>query len=232
MPDFCEVAILGGKGGGTVAAQTVVNLARKTGRVALAGYLNDRLPRGSPLYGGQVLGAFDDWGELDPGIHFVAPLHKAGHITANLARVAALGIPHARWAVLIDPAASLADGVPVCNGSVVAPFVTICPDSVIGSHCFLRAGALVSHDVVIGDSVLIGAGVLLSGYSRVETGAHVGPGAIVRDGVTIGAFSIVGIGAVVLKDVPAHAVVAGNPARTLHASDDTGFGAGQLPLPR
>lgn len=219
MADPRRVAILGGKGGGTLAAQTVLNLSRATGSFALAGYLNDRLPKGSPLYGGDVLGAFDDWRELDADIHFVAPLHKAGHIEANSARVAGLAIPDARWAVLIDPSASVADGVRVGGGSVVAPFATLCPDAAVGNHCFVRAGALVSHDVVIGNSVLVGASVVLSGYCRVETGAHIGPGAVVREEITVGAFSVVGIGTVVTKDVPAHTVVMGNPARVYRKSD-------------
>ena len=213
MPDNRKITILGGKGGGTLAAQTALNLARATGAVALAGYLNDRLPTGSQLHGGKVLGNFEAWRELDPAMHFVAPLHKAGHIATNMARIAGLAIPDARWATLIDPSASLADGVRVGHGSVVAPLAALSPDSTIGNHCFVRAGAIVSHDVVIDDYVYVGPNAVLTGYCRVGTGAHIGPGAAVRDGIVIGAYSVVGVGAVVTKDVPAYAVVIGNPAR-------------------
>lgn len=213
MPDCRKIIILGGKGGGTLAAQTALNLARATGAVALAGYLNDRLPTGLSLYGGRVLGNFDEWRKLDPDMHFVAPLHKAGYIETNAARIAGLAIPEARWTTLIDPSASMADGVRVGYGSVVAPLVALCPDASIGNHCFARAGAIISHDVVLDDYVYVGPNAVLSGYCRVGTGAHIGPGAVVRDGITIGAFSVIGLGAVVTKDVPAYAVVIGNPAR-------------------
>ena len=51
---------------------------------------------------------------------------------------------------------------------------------------------------------------------RVEAWADIGTNAVVLPGVTIGKGSIVGAGAVVVKDVPPFAVVAGVPARFLH----------------
>lgn len=47
----------------------------------------------------------------------------------------------------------------------------------------------------------------------VNDGAWIGAGAIILSGVTVGKNSVVGAGSVVTKDVPSHAVVAGNPAR-------------------
>src|SRR5882757_10207151 len=107
-----NVVILGGKGGGTLAAQTVLALARAHGSHRLIGYLNDRLEIGTPLHGGTVIGRFEDWARLDGGVRFVAPLHKAGAMPANARRIAALGIPAQRWATLVDPRANLADDVP------------------------------------------------------------------------------------------------------------------------
>jgi len=49
----------------------------------------------------------------------------------------------------------------------------------------------------------------------VERGASIGSGATLLCGVTVGRRAIVGAGSVVTRDVPADAVVAGNPARIL-----------------
>ena len=51
-----------------------------------------------------------------------------------------------------------------------------------------------------------------------KTGASIGSGATILSKVTIGEHAIVGAGSVVTKDVPAHAIVAGNPARILRYS--------------
>jgi len=52
-------------------------------------------------------------------------------------------------------------------------------------------------------------------YTYVCRGASIGAGAVIRCGVKIGEWAIVGCGAVVTKDVPAYAIVVGNPAKEL-----------------
>ena len=166
-----SVVILGGKGGGTLAAQTVVALSRAAETHRLIGYLNDRLEIGMPLHAGSVIGRFDDWRQFDQDVGFVAPLHKAGSMQAGARRIADLGIPAARWIALVDPSAIKAENVAVGGGSVISGLTQIGPDSSVGSHCFLRAGALVSHDATISDFVFLGQGSVVSGYSQLETGA-------------------------------------------------------------
>jgi acetyltransferase-like isoleucine patch superfamily enzyme len=54
----------------------------------------------------------------------------------------------------------------------------------------------------------------------VRRGASIGSGAVILCGVTIGEYALVGAGAVVTHDVPAHAVVAGVPARLAAKNGD------------
>jgi acetyltransferase-like isoleucine patch superfamily enzyme len=51
----------------------------------------------------------------------------------------------------------------------------------------------------------------------VKKGASIGSGATILANVTVGENAIVGAGSVVTKDVPAHSVVAGNPAKVLRS---------------
>ena len=77
----------------------------------------------------------------------------------------------------------------------------------------------VAHNVVIGRDCLIVAQAEISGSVTVEDGAYVAPGARVRERLTIGAGAVIGLGAVVVKDVPPNVTVAGVPARELGPAD-------------
>jgi acetyltransferase EpsM len=209
------IAVFGGKGGGGHAAQTIQNLARSGEPYTFAGYLNDRLPIGSALYGGTVIGSFDAWPSLDDSLLFLAPLHQAGRMQQNCARVLGLGIPDARWATLVDPQAAVADNSAVGLGTYIVALASISIDSAVGAHCTLRAGARVGNDVKVEDFVFLGVNSMICSGSRIEAGVHVAPGAMIGNNVRVGRFSVVGLGAVVTKDVPDYTVVVGNPARVL-----------------
>ena len=208
-----KVAVLGGKGGGTLAVQTIRALEQVNRSHRFVGYLNDRLEMGTALFGGAVAARFDDWRQLDDDVCFAAPLHKAGAMETNASRIIGLGIPGARWTTLVDPLAIIAEGARIGPGSIVSANGQIGPDSSVGTHCFVRAGAIVSHDVTVSNFVHLGQNSVVLGYSTIETGAHIAPGSIVRDGTKIGRFALVTLGSVVTSDVPPYAIVRGNPAQ-------------------
>lgn len=207
-----KVAVFGGKGGGTQAVQTLQALERAHCSHRFVGYLNDRVEQGAAWFGGAVACRFDDWHQLDDDVCFVAPLHKAGAMELNARRIIGLRIPDTRWTTLVDPRAIIAEGARVGLGSIVSPNGQIGPESSVGAHCFVRPGAIISHDVVVSNFVYLGQNSVVLGYSTVETGAHIAPGAIIRDGIKVGRFALVTLGAVVTADVPPFAVVRGNPA--------------------
>jgi UDP-2-acetamido-3-amino-2,3-dideoxy-glucuronate N-acetyltransferase len=105
----------------------------------------------------------------------------------------------------------------------------------VGDRCKLQNGVSVFHGFDLESGVFVGPGAMLLNDKNprainpdgtlkrdsdwkvspglVAYGAAVGGGAVVLPGVRIGRFALVGSGAVVTRDVPDHAIVAGNPAR-------------------
>jgi sugar O-acyltransferase (sialic acid O-acetyltransferase NeuD family) len=213
------VVVLGGRGGGAIAAFTLARIASHRGGQRFLGFLNDTVPRDTRIDGHRVLGRFDEWSGLPAGSVFLAPLHKVREAPARINRVRGLGIPVTRWASVVDPAAVVPDDVAQAPGLFACACAGIMPGTKVGAHVSLRHGSYVGHDATLGDFVFLGANSAVAGYGRIGEGAHVAPGASIREGVSVGRYAVVGLGAVVIRDVPDFAIVAGNPARLVGRID-------------
>ncbi len=122
------------------------------------------------------------------------------------------------------------EGVEIGEGSSVGQFVVISNDCKIGKNCKIFYFASLSKDVILEDNVFIGPGVRFSNDkyppTKASQGAHIKEGAVIclnsciGAGVTIGKRSIVGMGAIVIRDVPDERVVVGNPARVISTRDE------------
>jgi len=82
----------------------------------------------------------------------------------------------------------------------------------IQSNCFIMAFAYIAHDCLIESDVILCARVSLSGHCHVLKGAILGLSSSVHQFSTIGPHGFVGMGSIVVKDVPPFCVVVGNPA--------------------
>ena len=125
-------------------------------------------------------------------------------------------------------------GCTVGDDSKIGAFVEIQKNASVGRLCKISSHTFVCEGVTIEDEVFVGHGVMFINDryprataagglqteadwtvvpTRVGRGASIGSGAVIMCGITIGERAIVGAGAVVTRDVPAEAVVAGVPAR-------------------
>lgn len=128
-------------------------------------------------------------------------------------------------------------GCTIGDDTKIGAFVEIQKNASVGHRCKISSHTFICEGVTIEDQVFIGHGVTFVNDSyprattpggelqseadwkveptRVKTGASVGSGATILSNVVIGEGSLVGAGAVVTRDVPPLAVVAGNPAKVL-----------------
>lgn len=112
------------------------------------------------------------------------------------------------------------DDVQLGQGTILCPFVTLTSNIRIGKHFQANLYSYVEHDCIIGDYVTFAPAVKCNGNVLIEDHAYIGTGVIIKQGkqgqpLVIGAGAVVGMGAVVTKDVPSGATVIGNPAKPL-----------------
>lgn len=160
---------------------------------------------------------------MDPELAYIQP-------TADVSPQAVIGAGTRIWHQV-----QVREGAEIGKNCIIGKGVYIDFGVSIGNNVKIQNSACIYHGATVEDGVFVGPGVILANDRLprainpdgslkadtdwkvspvlIEQGASIGAGAIILPGVSVGAFAMVGAGAVVARNVPAHALVYGNPAR-------------------
>lgn len=128
----------------------------------------------------------------------------------------------------IEPGTFIRDKVTIEDNAVIMMGAVINIGAHIGEGTMIDMNAVLGGRATVGKHCHVGAGAVLAGVIEppnanpvvLEDNVLIGANAVVLEGVHIGEGAVVGAGAIVTKDVPAGAVVVGNPAHIVKQKDE------------
>ncbi len=128
----------------------------------------------------------------------------------------------------IEPGSIIREGVTIKDYAVIMMGAVINIGAVVGKNSMIDMNAVLGGRAIVGDNCHIGAGTVLAGVIEpasatpvvIEDNVLIGANAVVLEGVHVGENAVIGAGSVVTKDVPANAVVVGNPGKVIKMKDE------------
>lgn len=211
-----RVIIIGGGDQAQVVADILLGMRGAGSAIEPIGYLDDNPAlRHKTILGLPVLGAIAELSQFahDTVILAIGDNAVRRRLYCEMQEMGERFITASHPSAIISPSALIGNGTVICASAVVGVGARI------GVNVILNTAATVDHHNIVGDHAHVSAGVHLGGNVKIGEGVLVGMGAIVMSGRGVGDWSLIGVGALVHRDVPNGVTAVGVPARVLKAAD-------------
>lgn len=212
-----KVLIVGGKGSGQIAMSIFEDSNIISNEWDIEGYLTDILNPGEKLGKHKVMGSTKEVLDyVNKGYY----IHNALYFNAKdkknrVDRFKKLNIPEEANASCIHPTAIISPDVKIGEGVLINQNVLLQVGCDIKNYIHVYSNSLVGHDAIVKNYCTIAAHSIIGGRTLLSEGVHTGLNCSIREDIKIGQYAILGMGSVVINDVSAFNIVAGNPAKII-----------------
>lgn len=220
-PGRRRLVIIGTGGNALDLIDMVEALNAQHERWEVAGFLDDGVDRAARPLGLPVLGRLEDaihlaatGGELADAA-FVNAIGSERNHAGRAEILARTGLAAERFATLVHPGASVSARAALGQGCCVGFGASVGGQARVADQVWIGPGCVIGHDSVLEYAAVMAPCATISGFVRLGSCCYVGSAAAVRQNVSIGEQALVGLGAVVIRNVAPRTVVVGNPAREL-----------------
>ncbi len=215
-----KIIIIGAGGTSRDILDTINDINEHNGKAIFKclGFLDDdHSLHGKKILGTSVLGSIDK-GKEHPNCLFVLGIGHVKNIFVKEDLMKRLGASLERFATIIHPTADVSKTAKIGKGSVLLRGVVVMSRVVIRNHVVVHPQAVISHDAQIGDLSFIAPGASVGGSVKVGKNCFIGSNSASREYISIGDYSIIGMGSVILEDVPKESVYVGIPGKFVKKS--------------
>lgn len=217
-----DLVILGAGGPGKDTLGIVREINKRSSveqRFDCIGFLdNDESKWGEEIHGIEVLGSVEIASDFDIDVQFVNTIGGASYFWKIPDIISNAGVADKRFTSIIHPDAYVSDSASISNGSVIYPGSQVFEDANIGKHVMIK-GARIGHDQEVGHYARIEGGVCMVSNAKLGKCCYLGLNSTIRE--PVGNFAQIGMGSVVVNEVPDKEVFAGNPAEYIRDIYDT-----------
>jgi len=116
---------------------------------------------------------------------------------------------------VIDPSAIISQNASLEEGIFVGKNAIVNAGSEVGVCSIVNSGSIVEHDALIGDFVHLAPGSVINGAVTILENTFIGSNSTVKNNIHIGRDTIVGMGSVVIDNLPDQVIAYGNPCRII-----------------
>lgn len=209
-----KLIIIGGVGNGTVIASAIEDFIDENGGWEILGFLNDFEKKGTLINDYPVLDTVDNVKKYDrQDCYFVYALLSAKKAFERKEKLIKLEVKPKKFATFIHPTAVISRHSKLGVGNVIMPNVVVSPNVSIGNHVHVYANSVIGHDTTIEDFCFVANSASIGSKVFLREGVHIGSNSAIIESITIGEWALVGLGTVVVKNMPSYSKVVGNPAR-------------------